>query len=123
MRRHEIPTHLEAPDRLLLGLTSKQVMQLMGAAAGAYGLLDSGLLPIELRLPLAAVAAMLGALLALVRPGGRAAEEWLLLLLVHLAGPRRMVWRPCPAPVVETVEGWAAHAPRVGWAEGAAHVR
>lgn len=120
MQRHEIPTHLGAPDRFLLGLTAKQAMQLVAAAAGAYGLLDNQALPFELRALLAALAFLFGVLAALIRPGGRAAEEWALLLLFHLATPTCLVWRPCPTPVGDAEDGWATLAPQVNWREGSA---
>ena len=115
MTRHEIPTHLEAPDRFALGLTAQQAMQLVGAASGAYGLLDVHWLPWETRAMLAVLAFILGALLALVRPGGRALEEWALLLAAHVATPSRMVWRPCPAPTDLDTAAWVALIPRVDW--------
>ena len=75
MDRHEIPTHLETPDRFALGLEAKQAMQLVAAASSAYGLLDLHWLPLEVRVLGAALACVAGALLALLRPGGRALEQ------------------------------------------------
>ena len=125
-QRHEIPTHLNVPDRFLLGLTAKQAMQLIGAASGAYGLLDQHALPFEVRVGLAILSVVMGVLLALVRPGGCAIEEWGLLALVHAATPREMVWRPSAAAESSADGAWAALAPRVGWlvsaAEEARHV-
>lgn len=119
MKRHEIPTHLDAPDRFLFGLTAKQAMQLMAAAAGTYGTLDNPVLPVEAKLPLAVVGALLGLALALIRPGGRALEEWLVLLACHVASPRQMVWRPCPVFDDDTTPRWRSLTPRVGWTEPA----
>ena len=115
MTRHEIPTHLETPDRFALGLTAKQAMQLVAAASGAYGLLDVHWLPWEMRVAAAVLAVVLGGLLALVRPGGRALEEWMLLLAAHVATPSRMVWRPCVPPSELYTATWVALAPRVDW--------
>jgi hypothetical protein len=117
MKRHEIPTHLDAPDRFLLGLTAKQGMELMASAASTYGLLNNDVLPLELRLPLAAVSVLVGVLVALVRPGGRAVEEWLVLLAFHVATPHQLVWRPVPFGADwETDTRWADLRPRLDWA-------
>jgi hypothetical protein len=113
--RHEIPTHLNVPDRFVLGLTATQAMQLMAAAACAYGLLKSAWAPLELRAALAALVLGLGLVLVLVRPSGRSPGAWLLLAVVYLLLPHRFVWRPCPS-MTEKAEGtWAALTPRVGW--------
>jgi hypothetical protein len=117
MKRHEIPTHLDAPDRFLFGLTAKQAMQLMAAAASMYGLLNNEVLPPEVRLPLAIVSVLVGVLVALVRPDGRAVEEWLVLLAFHVATPRQFVWRPVPFGADwETDTRWANLRPRLDWA-------
>ena len=115
MTRHEIPTHLEAPDRFALGLTTKQAMQLVASASGAYGLMHLDWLPWETRAVVAALALVLGVLVALLRPGDRAMEEWILLLAVHVATPSRMVWRPCAAPADLDPVVWVALVPRVDW--------
>jgi hypothetical protein len=124
--RHEVPTHLDAPDRFLFGLTAKQAMQLMAAAAGTYGMLNNEVLAPEVRLPIAILSAIFGVVAALVRPGGRALEEWAILLVSYHLSPRTMVWRPCAIVEDERCPSWVELSPRIGWTaplEDAAHVR
>ena len=96
-RRHEIPTHLAVEDRVLLGLTLRQVMFLMAGCAAAYGLWGQWPhLPLAPRCALAAVCLALAAAVALCRPGGRALEEWGVATVRYAMLPKRAVWRPCP---------------------------
>jgi hypothetical protein len=120
--RHELPTHLSVEDRLLLGLSARQVMYLVSGLAGGYGLWHQWPeLPAELRLGLAAGAVLLAVITALVRPGGRGLDQWLFVVLHHLATPKRCTWRvaePDPAGWRPPAGGWAELAPRVAWTEG-----
>ena len=71
-RVYELPTHLQVEDTLIAGLTARQLVRLMLGASLAYGLWDQATwLPDEVRLTLAIVLAILGALVALVQPAGR----------------------------------------------------
>lgn len=115
MKRHEIPTHLNVPDRFLLGLTAKQAMQLIATASGSYGLLQQHDLPLELRVAGAGISVLMGLVTALIQPGGRALEEWALLIALHIATPAHMVWRPAPCIEVTHDGHWAALAPPVDW--------
>ena len=93
-RRHEIPTHLNVEDRVVLGLTLRQVMILMFGCAAAYGLWSQWpLLPAELRIVLAVGCLVAAALLALARPHGRPLEEWGFAALRYAAVPKATVWR------------------------------
>ena len=69
---------------------------------------QAGWLPHEVRLGVAVVIAVAGLLFALLQPGGRPLDQWLLAGVLYVALPRRLVWRPGaaqPAP---------ASAPAVG---------
>lgn len=96
-RRHEIPTHLDVEDRVLLGLTLRQVMFLMVGCAAAYGLwVQWPQLPLAPRCALAVGCLALAAVVALTRPGGRALEEWGVATVRYATVPKAAVWRPCP---------------------------
>ncbi len=93
-RVYELPTHLQVEDELIAGLTARQLLRLMIGASLAFGLWDRAVwLPQEVRLSLAAVLAAAGVLLALLQPGGRPLDQWLLAGLLFIVLPRRLVWR------------------------------
>src|SRR5690349_3242328 len=104
--RARIPADIEAPDKIVWGLTARQVAMLGAAAALGYLILKS----LGRLLPLPAVAVMLIPLagvavaLALGRRDGLPLDAWLWAAIMHRRTPRRAA----PAP-----EG-AARAP--AWA-------
>lgn len=113
--RHEIPTHLDVADRAFAGLTMRQLLSAAIGLALAYGAATDLPAPLAARLLLAAV--VLAATLVLVcwRPHGRAAEDWVFVLLRFWASPRVAVWRPRatgnePPTQREVVLGARAHA-------------
>lgn len=103
----KVPSNVEAPDKILYGLTARQVAILGVAAAIAYlifqafrdtaptPMLAAGLIP-----PLGA-----GGLLALGRRDGLPLDVWLLAALRGMRVPRRQV--PAQAPVADPPT-WAA---------------
>jgi hypothetical protein len=94
-RLYELPTHLQVEDQLIAGLTARQLLRLMIGASLAYGVWDQAVwLPPEVRLALAGVLAVIGVLFALLHPGGRPLDQWLLAGLLFVVLPRRLVWRP-----------------------------
>jgi hypothetical protein len=119
--RHEIPTHLAVEDRLVLGLSARRAMYLVAATAGGYSAwTEAAAAPPELRLGLAVLCLLAGAALALVRPGRRGLDEWLFVVLHHLATPKRCAWRPRepdPAGWRPRAPAFAARTPRVAWTE------
>lgn len=94
MQRHEIPTHLEVADRAVLGLTMGQLLTLAAGLALAYGAVSGGPGPFVVRIVAAAAVLAVTAALALVRPGGRPAEEWAFVLIRYWGASRVSVWRP-----------------------------
>src|SRR3981081_4260671 len=93
-RVYELPTHLQVEDVLIAGLTARQLVRLMVGASLSYGLWDQAIwLPQELRFSLAAAISVAGLVAALVQPGGRPLDQWLLAGVLFLALPRRLVWR------------------------------
>ena len=72
MREHEVPTHVQAEDRVLLGFTFPQVVAVMAVCAisyGAYRYAPVG--PSEVRMALAAVLALAGIAMIVGKVGGR----------------------------------------------------
>ena len=94
-RVYELPTHLQVEDQLVAGLTARQVLRLMIGASLAYGVWDqAGWLAQELRLAGAIALAVIGVLFAVLQPGGRPLDQWLLAGVLFVVLPRRLVWRP-----------------------------
>jgi PrgI family protein len=96
-RVYELPTHLQVEDTLIVGLTARQLLRLLVGASLAYALWDQTItLPTLPRLGLSVGLALFGLLLALVQPGGRPLDQWLLAAALFLLLPRRRVWRRTP---------------------------
>ena len=110
-RVYELPTHLQVEDQLIAGLTARQLVRLMIGASLAYGVWDQvGWLPQEVRLALAVVLAVIGVLFALLQPGSRPLDQWLLAAALFIALPRCLVWRPGTALLRQSAReqpGWA----------------
>jgi hypothetical protein len=108
--RARVPADVEAPDRIVWGLTARQVAILAVAAAIGY-LIFQGLSPV---LPPAVAAALLIPLagmavaLALGRRDGVALDVWLVAAIRHRRSPGRAV----PAPEgVAVAPAWAPSVP------------
>ncbi len=72
MREHEVPTHVQAEDRVLLGFTFPQVVAVMAVCAisyGAYRYAPVG--PSEVRTALAVVLGLVGVAMIVGKIGGR----------------------------------------------------
>ncbi|MGI9146154.1 MAG: PrgI family protein [Chloroflexota bacterium] len=111
-RVYELPTHLLVEDQLIAGLTARQLLRLVIGASLAYGFWDQvPWLPDEVRLVLAIVLAIVGVLFAVLQPGGRSLDQWLLASLLFVVLPRRLVWRSCVELSRNTPSDQA------GWAE------
>jgi hypothetical protein len=117
--RHEIPTHLNVEDRALFGLSVRQLALLLAGCAAAYTAYDA--LPDAApgpRLALAGAVLLAAAALALLRPGGRGLELWVLALARYAVSPRRRAWRvpePDPERWLPRPPAWAALEPRLAW--------
>ncbi|HEY3059787.1 MAG TPA: PrgI family protein [Chloroflexota bacterium] len=84
---------MQVEDQLIAGLTARQLLRLMIGASLAYAAWDQlNWLPEDIRLALAAMLAIVGVLFALVQPGGRPLDQWLVAGLLFVALPRRLVW-------------------------------
>ena len=72
MREHEVPTHVQAEDRVLLGFTFPQVVAVMAVLAlsyGAYRYAPVG--PSEVRMALAVLFGLVGVAMTVGKIGGR----------------------------------------------------
>ena len=90
---HEVPTHLDVEDKVVFGLTVRQFLYLLVGSSASYALWDQAA-ALGDGLRLAGVGACVGTTLAfaLLRPAGRALEEWLVAALVFAASPRQSTW-------------------------------
>ena len=98
MREHEVPTHVQAEDRVLLGFTFPQIVAVTAVCAIAYGAYRYAPVgPSEVRMALAVVLGLVGIAMIVGKIGGRrlplvAAD--LLKYRLGGAGPR---WTRVPA--------------------------
>ena len=72
MREHEVPTHVQAEDRVLLGFTFPQIVAVMAVCAisyGAYRYAPVG--PSDVRMALAVLFGLVGVAMVVGRIGGR----------------------------------------------------
>ena len=94
MREHEVPTHVQAEDRVLLGLTFPQIVAVTALCALAYGLSRYAPGPSEVRIALAVVFGLGGVAMIAGRIGGRALPLVAGDLLRFGLGPRRYAGLP-----------------------------
>ena len=112
MREHEVPTHVQAEDRVLLGFTFPQVVAVTAVCAlsyGAYRYAPIG--PSEVRMALAVVFGLIGVAMIVGKIGGRRLPLVAADLLKYRLGARRyagpvsqLVRSEAPAPV-QPVQG------------------
>ena len=114
MREHEVPTHVQAEDRVLLGFTFPQVVAVVAVCAlsyGAYRYAPVG--PSEVRMALAVVFGLVGVAMVVGKIGGRRPPGAADLLKYRLgarvyAGPVSQLVRaepPAPAQPVKSGPG------------------
>ena len=91
MREHEVPTHLQTEDKVLLGLTFPQIVAIAAVVGLAYGLWkQAAFLPDgAFRLGAAIAVGLLGLAMVAVRPGGRGLPIVILDLLRFALSPKR----------------------------------
>ncbi len=115
MREHEVPTHVQAEDRVLLGFTFPQVVAVMAVCAisyGAYRYAPVG--PSEVRMALAVVFGLVGMAMVVGKIGGRRLPLVAADLLKYRLGARRYAGQvsqlvraepPAPAQPVKSGPG------------------
>ena len=106
MREHEVPTHVQAEDRVLLGFTFPQIVAVVAVCAlsyGAYRYAPVG--PSEVRLGIAVVFGLVGIAMVVGRIGGRRLPLVAADLLKYRLGARvysgpvsQLVRAEAPAP-------------------------
>ena len=96
---HVNPTQLGAPEKLLWGLTARQLFIL--ALGGSIGyrlwtqgafLLAYGIAGFGTRLLVACIPVLLALALAMIQLAGRSLEIWAILLLRYSCKPKQAVW-------------------------------
>ncbi len=95
MHEHEVPTHVQAEDRVLLWFTFPQIVALTAVAAlayGAYSLAPFG--PAGVRVALAVLIGLVGVAAVAGRIGGRKLPLVAVDLLRFWLGPRRYAGSP-----------------------------
>ena len=112
MQAHQVPTHMNMPDKLVFGLTAKQLlMTLIGGSAGydiwihLHILLAYGLLGLLARLALSLIPAAIALSFALVNVAGRPLEMWALVWLRYVRQPKTYVWHSIRFSAESSVEG------------------
>lgn len=104
LTRHQIPTHLNVPDRILsfwgIGISVRQLLVLLlgwSAVANAWVRLDwlsrLGPLGVILHLAITIVPAVVALIVAFKQIAGRPLETWLLVYLRYWGQPSVCVWR------------------------------
>ena len=122
---HVNPTQLGAPEKLLWGLTGRQLFILaLGCSLGyrlwaaCAFLLASGLAGFGIRLLLAALPVLLALACATIQPGGRFLETWAILLLRYSCKQKQVVW--CSVQVQDRFARAPAHGRQAAGNDGAA---
>lgn len=101
MARHTVPTHIDLPDRVIFGLTARQMLILLIGLSLGYStwqhlslLSHWGVWGTGVRLALVLILfGPLTLLVAFVQLAGRPLELWAVIGLLYLATPQRYGWR------------------------------
>ena len=97
---HKVPTHMSLPDKVVFGLTARQLLLLLIGCSLGYnlwlhlGALEAFALPGQvLRIAITLIPAGVAAALALISVADRPLEVWLLVLIRYWQRPRVYLWR------------------------------
>ena len=92
MREHEVPTHVQAEDRVLLWFTFPQIVAMTAVCALSYGVYRYAPVgPSEVRMALAVAFGLAGMTMVVGKIGGRRLPLVVADLLRYRLGPRRYV--------------------------------
>jgi hypothetical protein len=121
LTHHEVPTHLDVEDKVLYGLTVRQFLYLLVGSSASYTFWDqAAFLGDGPRVAGAAICIGTSLAFALVRPAGRALEEWLVAALIFVASPRHATWQPVEPRAMDwrpAGGGWQELTPSLAWAD------
>ena len=105
MKEHEVPTHVQAEDRVLLWFTFPQIVAITAVSALSYGAYGYAPGPSEMRMALAAVIGLAGVAMVVGKIGGRrlplvAADllKYRLGARLYAGSPAQLVRSEPPAP-------------------------
>ena len=99
MREHEVPTHVQAEDKVLLWFTFPQIVAVVAVCAVAYGAYRYlPFVPSEVRLGIAIVFGILGIAAVVGKVGGRGLPLVAADLLKFKLGARLYVGSPASSP-------------------------
>jgi PrgI family protein len=97
---HKVPTHMSMPDKVVFGLTARQLLILLIGCSASYDLwlqlhalnpyTAVGLI---VRVGMAVLPAVAATALALISVAGRSLEVWSLVLFRYWQQPQTYVWR------------------------------
>jgi len=97
---HKVPTHMHIPDKVVFGLTTRQLLILLiGCSAGydlwlqLHALGVSTVVGLIIRVGIALLPVVAALALALLSVAGRPLEVWFLVLLRYWREPQTYVWR------------------------------
>ena len=100
MQAHKVPTHMRMPDRIVFGLTPRQLLiMLIGCSIGydiwlhLSALLTYGIAGLIARLICSLLPAGMSLSVALITVAGRPLEVWALVALRYQFRPKVYVWR------------------------------
>jgi hypothetical protein len=95
MLRHEVPTHLDVEDKILFGLTVRQMLFLVVGVSAGYAIWNElKFLPHWLALVPALLMPLLAFVLAVFAPYGQPLESWVMAVMRHRFIPHVYVWFP-----------------------------
>jgi hypothetical protein len=102
-----IPADVDTPDKIVYGLTARQLAILTVAGVLGYGIVRAvgTVLPQPVLIAILTPVAAAAVVLALGRRDGLPMDAWLLSALWHAGSPRRLA--PAPSGRAATAPGWA----------------
>jgi hypothetical protein len=120
-QQHEVPTHLNVEDKVLFGLTVRQFLYVLVGSSTSYALWEQAAVYGEALRDVCVVLCVGSTLaFALLRPAGRALEEWLAAAVLFAACPRQATWRPLEPSAADWLPSgaaWQELVPNAVWAD------
>jgi hypothetical protein len=115
---HKVPTHMSLPDKVVFGLTARQLLLLLIGCSLGYNLwlhlgalVAFALIGQVLRIAITLIPAGVAAALALISVADRPLEVWLLVLVRYWQRPRVYLWRSLRMSEQQSQKGERDRAP------------